>query len=292
MGNIWVFYALLSAFMAASNDALTKRVLVRHNEYLIAWLRLLWSLPFFFLGLVFVPFPGLDRAFFLAFFTSLPLEVTAVVLYVKALKASPLSLTLPFLSLTPLFLIVVPYMILGERISPFGTLGVLMIAVGSYTLNIGELRKGCLEPLKAITRERGSLYIIGVALIYSVTATLGKMAIEHSSPVFFGVTYNAALAIAITPLALYKNRGAWRLQSHRAAIAGSLLPGFCHAAGILAHMIAISLTQVAYMISVKRLSLLMGVVYGWLLFKETNIRERLTGTILMVGGFVLIVLFH
>ncbi len=292
MGSIWVVWALLSAFMAASNDALTKRVLVSHNEYLIAWLRLVWSLPFFLLALAFVPFPGLDKVFFLAFFTALPLEVTAAVLYVKALKASPLSLTLPFLSLTPLFLIVVPYLILGETISPVGALGVLMIAVGSYTLNIRELRKGILEPLKAITQEKGSLYIMGVALIYSVTATLGKMAIAHSSPVFFGVTYNAALAIAITPLTLYKNRGDLGLWSHRAAVTGSLLPGFCHAAGILAHMIAISLTQVAYMISVKRLSLVMGVLYGWLLFKETNIRERLVGTILMVGGFVLIILFH
>jgi len=57
-------------------------------------------------------------------------------------------------------------------------------------------------------------------------------------------------------------------------------------------MIAISLTQVAYMISIKRLSLLMGVLFGYLFFKETNIRERFVGTLLMIIGFALIVLFH
>lgn len=292
MGIIWVLWALLSAFMAATNDALTKRVLISHNEYLIGSLRLLWSLPFFGCALLFVPFPGVDSTFFIAFFIALPLEVTAVVLYVKALKLSPLTLTLPFLSLSPVFLIVIPYLILGEKISLTGTVGVLMIAGGGYTLNIGEMKKGIMAPLRAIRREKGSVYMIGVALIYSVTATLGKMAIEHSSPVFFGVTYNAALAVALIPLALYKNRGNWRLWSRRTAVTGSLIPGFCHAASILSHMIAISLTQVAYMISVKRLSLLMGVLYGWLLFRETNIRERLVGTMLMVMGFVLIILFH
>jgi uncharacterized membrane protein len=292
MGYPWIVWALLSAFMTASNDALTKKVLVTHNEYLIAWLRLLWALPFLCASFVFIPIPALDSIFFLAFIAALPLEVTATVLYVKALKASPLSLTVPFLSLTPIFLIVVPYLIIGETISFPGVAGVLMIAIGGYTLNIKEATKGFLAPLMAIGKERGSLYMIIVALIYSVTATLGKLAIQHSSPLFFGIVYYSALAGAMTPLALFKNCEKEGVMPCRDAVRASILPGFCHATSIGAHMIAISLTQVAYMISVKRLSLLIGVVFGYLFFKEANIRERLFGTLLMIIGFALIVLFH
>jgi drug/metabolite transporter (DMT)-like permease len=292
MGNPWILWALLSAFMTASNDALTKKVLVTHNEYLIAWLRLLWALPFLVASFVFIRIPNIDSVFFLAFFAALPLEVTATVLYVKALKLSPLSLAVPFLSLTPVFLIVVPYLILGETVSPAGVIGVLMIAFGGYALNIKETRKGILAPFMAIKRERGSLYMIVVALIFSVTATLGKLAIQHSSPVFFGVVYYSTLAIAMTPIALFKNREKYRVWPRNSAIKASILPGLCHAIGIFAHMIAISLTQVAYMISVKRLSLLMGVLYGYLLFKEENIRERFAGTLLMIIGFAMIALFH
>ncbi|MCK7510529.1 MAG: hypothetical protein MZV70_45055 [Desulfobacterales bacterium] len=61
---------------------------------------------------------------------------------------------------------------------------------------------------------------------------------------------------------------------------------------IISHMIAMSLTQVAYMISVKRLSLIFGVIYGYVLFRESGIRERLAGTALMIAGFALIILFH
>jgi len=292
MGNPWIFWALLSAFMTASNDALTKKVLVVHDEYLIAWLRLLWALPFLLASIIFIRIPQLDCVYVLAFFTALPLEVTATVFYVKALKISPLSLTVPFLSLTPVFLIVVPYLILGETISLAGLIGVVMIAFGGYTLNIKEIKKGILAPFTATTRERGSLYMIAVALIYSITATLGKLAIQHSSPVFFGVTYYSALALVMAPLALLKNRDKHGVWPHKVAIKASILPGFCHATGIFAHMIAISLTQVAYMISIKRLSLLISVLYGCLLFKETNIEERFIGTGFMIAGFILIVLFH
>lgn len=292
MGNPWILWALLSALMAASNDALTKKVLVAHNEYLIAWLRLLWALPFLWTALLSIPIPTLDSTFFLAFFSALPLEVTATMLYIKALKISPLSLTVPFLSFTPIFLIIVPYLIIGESISFPGVAGVFMIALGGYTLNITEARKGFLAPLRAIGRERGSLFMIGVALIYSITATLGKLGIQHSSPLFFGILYYSALAIVITPLALFKNREKIRAWNREGAIKASVLPGLCHAVSIGAHMIAISLTQVAYMISVKRLSLLIGVIFGYLFFKETNIRERLVGTLLMIIGFALIMLFH
>jgi drug/metabolite transporter (DMT)-like permease len=292
MVNSWILWALLSAFMTASNDTLTKKVLFAHNEYLIAWLRLLWAFPLLSVTLLFIPAPTLDSTFFLAFLSALPLEVTATVFYVKALKISPLSLTVPFLSLTPIFLIIVPYLIIGESISFPGVAGVIMIALGGYTLNINEARKGFFAPLRAIGKEQGSLYMIAVALIYSVTATLGKLAIQHSSPLFFGILYYSALAVVMTPIALFKNRQKMRLWPRGGAIKASVVPGFCHAISIGAHMIAISLTQVAYMISVKRLSLLIGVVFGYLFFKETNIGERFLGTLLMIIGFAFIVLFH
>ncbi|MDI6729781.1 MAG: hypothetical protein QMD44_12790, partial [Thermodesulfovibrionales bacterium] len=76
------------------------------------------------------------------------------------------------------------------------------------------------------------------------------------------------------------------------AIKSTILPGILQSVMIISHMIAMSLTKVAYMISVKRLSLLIGVFYGYLFFKESGIKERMLGTILMLVGFVLIVLFR
>ncbi len=292
MENLWILFAMISAFTLATSDALTKKALSVHNEYLIAWLRLLCSLPFLLASLLFVPVPLLDNEFYRAFLTALPLEIIAIILYIKALKVSPLSLTLPFLSLTPVFLIIVPYILLGEKVSVIGALGVLFIAVGGYTLNIREFKKGVFEPFIAIKKEKGSIFMIIVALIYSFTSSLGKRAIEHSSPIFFGATYITLLVIVLTPIALYKGRDELRVIFRNGAIKSTILPGMLQSVMIISHMIAMSLTKVAYMISVKRLSLLIGVFYGYLFFKESSIKERLLGTVLMLTGFVLIVLFH
>jgi drug/metabolite transporter (DMT)-like permease len=59
---------------------------------------------------------------------------------------------------------------------------------------------------------------------------------------------------------------------------------------LVTHVVSVSMTEVAYMVSVKRTSLLFGVVLGYLLFREGRIRERFAGAALMLAGFVLVVL--
>lgn len=286
---LWVLYSLVSAFTLATSDALTKKALRNTNEYLVAWFRLVFTMPLLLLLFFRVPVPELDSTFFGAFLLALPLEVIALILYTKALRSSPLSLTLPFLSFTPLFLIVVSYLILGEEVSLKGGFGIFLLAAGSYTLNITRIQKGFFEPLKAIARERGSILMIAVSILYSFTSPLGKMAIEHSSPLFFGITYFTALTLVFTPIALWSAKSEVKNFFASGAYRQLAVPGFFSSCMIISHMIAISLVQVAYMISVKRISILIGVVYGYLFFREKQFRERLLGAFLMGAGFVLIV---
>jgi uncharacterized membrane protein len=67
-----------------------------------------------------------------------------------------------------------------------------------------------------------------------------------------------------------------------------MILGIIVAVSIFSHMLAISMTNVAYMISLKRTSLLFGVIYGAVLFKEEKIAERLTGAAIMITGVFLI----
>jgi len=285
----WIFLALSSAFFLATSDAFAKKAVQNSNEYLVAWFRLVFTLPVLVTTLVIIPWPALDKDFYTAFFVALPIELITIILYIKALKLSPLSLTVPFLSLTPLFLIAVSYFILNEEVSFTGGIGILLIAAGSYTLNSDEMKKGLLEPFRAITREKGSLLMICVALLYSITSSLGKMAIEHSSPLFFGATYFIALNIAFVPVGIFMGRNNLKDFFNKRKYGSLFMPGILYALMIITHMEAIKLTRVAYMISVKRTSLLMGVLYGYFLFHEGNIRGRLLGAALMFAGFVLVV---
>lgn len=289
MTHLWVLLSLLCAFSLATSDALAKRALEGSNEYLVAWLRLIFTLPLLLMVWFCLPMPPLDKEFYEAFLIALPVELVTVVLYIKALKASPLSLTMPFLAITPVALIIVSYVVLGEQVSLPGGAGILLIAAGSYVLNIGRTKEGILAPFRAIARERGSVLMIRVAVMYSITSSFGKMAIEHSSPLFFGVTYFVALTVLFTPIGLWKARSDWRLFPWGRNAVKLGIAGLLYGIMVLAQMTAMNITNVAYMISLKRVSLLISVVYGYLFFREGNMKERFTGAFLMFAGFVLVV---
>lgn len=285
---MWIVYSLLTALSLATSDALTKRALSSRDEYFVAWARLIFALPLLLGCLLFIEIPPLDKTFWIAVLCAIPLEIIALILYTRALKVSPMSLTMPFLALTPVFLIFISYVIVGEKVSMGGGAGIFLMAVGGYILNLHKVRKTVLEPIKALFRERGVIFIIVVAFIFSITSSLGKIAIEHSSPVFFGSFYILLVTIFFTPIALKKSGG--NMTITKKDIAPLAAVGFTYSLMIVFHMIAMSLTNVAYMISVKRTSLLFSIVYGYFLFKEEKIGEKMAGGIIMLSGFILIIL--
>jgi drug/metabolite transporter (DMT)-like permease len=291
MPHLWIGLSLLSAFSLATSDALTKKIITPSNEYLIAWLRIVYALPALALAAVLTPVPQLDGTFMLAFSAALQLDILAILLYYKALRLSPLSLSLPFLSFTPVFLMLFSRVIMNEPVSFLGGLGIALVALGGYGLNLSSLREGPLGPIRAVARERGSLYMLVVSLIYSGTSALGKLAVTHSSPAFFGAFYY--LAIAVLLLIVIVLRVGW--PSFRSELMSTarpaLLPGIFDAVQSVSHFYAVSMANVAYMVAIKRFSLLIGSVYGFVFFGERNVRERLIGSLLMLAGFVIIVLF-
>ncbi|MEK6538243.1 MAG: DMT family transporter [Nitrospirota bacterium] len=283
----WIIYALITAFSIATADAISKKAMIRSHEYVVAWVRQGYALPFLAVVFFFIEIPTLDRTFWLTLLIAIPLDVTAIILYVKAIRLSPLSLTIPFIALSPMFVIITAFVILGELPDISGLFGILLIVIGAYLLNVRATKHGVLGPIKAIKKERGSVLMIIVALIYSVTSTLGKVAVLHSSPLFFGAFYPFILTIIFTVIVGFKGQLSGVISRPRIFLG----IGFFIAMMMLSHFVAISLTDVAYMISVKRLSLLFSVAYGWILFGERNVAERLIGSILMIAGVVSITLF-
>jgi|Deesub1362B_J571_1020462.scaffolds.fasta_scaffold00061_54 drug/metabolite transporter (DMT)-like permease len=288
---MWVILSFLSAFFLASSDTVTKYTLRDENEYLITWLRYIFSLPVLFLLLPLIKIPELDRMFWLATAVALPLEILAIVLYIKAIKVSDLSIVLPFLSLTPVFLIFFSWIILGEKVSAEGTIGIILVATGGYTLQASSIKKGLLEPLRVLFRNRGVLYMIAVAFVYSITSSLGKLAILHSSALFFPILYFTLVTVFFSPLVCLNLKGdIYRKNNFRRDIKGAVLAGTLYGLMIITHMIAISISNVAYMIAIKRSSMLMGSIYGFVIFKEKGVKERIFGASLMLAGIVLIIM--
>ena len=283
----WFIYAFICALSVATADALSKKALATNNDtYLVALVRIVYAVPFMVFIIPFIDIPELDSVFFIATFLVLPFDIIALLLYMKAISISPLSLTLPFLSLTPAFLIGTSYIILGERPNKTGLMGIILVVIGAYLLNVHAIKQGFLEPLRAVVKEKGSILMIIVAFIFSITATFGKMAVQHSDPMFFSVFYSILLAAFLFLIVSFKTKRVLSKIVSQPLL--FLFIGISMAIMMITHLKAISLVEVSYMISVKRLSLLIGVAYGAVFFKETNIKERFLGSAVMISGVILI----
>jgi drug/metabolite transporter (DMT)-like permease len=283
----WLILSLCSALLLASGDAAAKALLkgyaAREMALVYAVFTALCLLPW----LALQPWPHLSAPFIGWLIVLVPLELLGMVLYLAAIRDSPLALTVPYLAFTPAFMVLTGYLLLGETLSWQGILGIALIVVGAYSLNAEHWRRdGLLAPLRAIARERGSRLMLIAALVYSLTSVMGKAAMQHVSPLFFGPFYFLVLGLA-APLVLCFDRPA-RLRALWRRPAVHLLIGLLASGMVLTHFLALSQVEAAYMIAVKRSSLLFGILYGALLFNEARLREHLLAGALMVLGVVLL----
>lgn len=118
--------------------------------------------------------------------------------FIHSVKLSPLSRTIPLLSLTPVCTAALALPILGEAPSASQLLGIVLVVAGAMTLNSeGHL----LRPFAGLLRERGALLMAGVALLWSLSGPLDKRALQHASVSFhatvmtLGVSAGALLVL-------------------------------------------------------------------------------------------------
>ena len=311
----WLALSLLCALCLACADAATKAWLTGYSARELALVR--FTLTGLLLTPLLVGMPplgDLPPAFWGWVAVMVPLEIAAMLLYMAAIRDHPLSLTLPYLAFTPAFVLLVAFVLLGEQPTPSGASGVLLVVCGAWLLNVRHARRddwrSWAEPLRAIFYEPGSRMMLAVAVIYAFTSTLSKGAMQHMAPGHFGPFYFALLGLAALvlfglpqPARLLRAFGLKRadrragngppsLNGHRplprvgAVLAVVGLNGLM----VYTHFLALQRVEVAYMISVKRVSLLFGILFGALIFGEPGLKTHLPAGALMLAGVVLIAL--
>jgi drug/metabolite transporter (DMT)-like permease len=285
----WLPLTLVSAFCIATADALTRRYLQNYSARELVIIRFgmpgLLLLPL----LVIQPMPELATEFWYWTVALVPLEVTAMLLYSQAIRDTSLSLTLPYLAFTPVFNTLTAYLLLQERLSSAGFSGILLVVLGAWLLNIEHARGerfDVLAPFRAIVSERGSRLMLITAALYSMTSVLGKGALAYTTPIFFGTLYYVVIGFIVIVVfsigAKSPVQVLWRKPKAHLAI------GVCMGVMVLTHFFAIQHVEVAYMIAVKRTSLLFGILYSVLLFHERARVEHFLAAGMMLAGVYLI----
>ncbi|MCK4510902.1 EamA family transporter [bacterium] len=283
----WVPIAIVTAIGFAASGSYAKALSRNAHTYVVTWGLIALVLPWSALVLLKQGVPAVAPEFLRAAMISVVVNMIAVTLQVKALSISPLSLTVPFLAFTPLFMLVPSWIVLKEAPDALGLTGILLIVAGGYAIHIDKIRGGFLSPLKAIASEKGSLLMLLVAALWSISAVHDKVATVASSPAYFTTFFSLVFGVLYAPLLFV---GLRKRPLDRATWPRLLLLGFFAAVMILSQFIAIELTLASYVIAIKRAGMVLSVVFGYLFFKERHLRARLTGAMLMTMGVVVLAL--
>ena len=284
----WMYFALLAALSESLKDLLSKQGVRSVSPQLAALAAGATPIPILLSIVLFTDsVPLLGPRYGWALLIGGTLNILALFQFMRALQSSDLSLAIPFVSFTPLFLLITSPFLVGDIPTTQDIVGIFCIVGGAYVLHIQAIHHGLLAPLFAIFREPGPRRMLSVAFIYSLTSNFDKIGVQNSSPLFWSLSISSVMTIGFVFLLRFlpgKNIAAPRPTT----LVILLLVGLFQTIGLLVHNTALSLGPVPSVIAIKRSSILFAVMWGWMFLKEKYVGERLIGAVLMMIGVVVL----
>ena len=222
---------------------------------------------------------------------ALVLQVIANLLFLAAVRRSPLSLTIPFLALTPVFATGLAALILDERPEPLQLVGIALVVGGALALSSADDGDDARpQLLRTFVREPGAWMMIGVAACWGLTTVLDKRALEFAAvPIHALIQLSGVILAGLVYLLVAKPRR--ELARARTQLGRLVLATLTGSAALGLQLIAVQHIYVGQLETIKRaLGLLGAIVFGRLVFGEPITTMKIVAIVVMVAGVVLLML--
>ncbi|MGH2522113.1 MAG: EamA family transporter [Anaerolineales bacterium] len=251
------------------------------------WWLLLWGCVLFAPVLVWgwqaIPSLGWGLMFLSAIF-----EAGYFAAIAQAYQDGDLSIIYPLARGTaPLLTLVWATLFLHETYRPGGVVGIALIAVGLYVINLPRLG-AWLEPLRALNQP-GPRWALLAGLCISGYTVIDRKGIEYAPPLLY--TY-LALWITLgllTPFTLRRVGGEGLKRELHYSRLSSVVAGFTTLAAYAIVLYAMRAgTPASYAGAVREVSVVLGTGIGIFALKEKGTAMRLVGAALVAGGAILI----
>ena len=224
---MYVLLALLATVLTSFLPILSKFLLRDMRPAQVAWAINAASLPLLAVGTLLLTqckmmnhqsfaavscttnLPHVDAIFLLALLGSALLNWVATLLSTVALAKADASLVSPLLTFNPAFTLLVAWPALGEVPGLRQTIGVAVVLLGAYLLDVEEARTGDLAPLRVLVQRPGTLLALVASALWGTTTVLEKLAIEHVTPPngpLVALLGTALLVVLLTPGAFWSSR--------------------------------------------------------------------------------------
>lgn len=279
--------ALLSAFAAITQKKVLFKLGALEFSFLLSISNLIFSIPFFF----FIDYSTLNSLNLTVLFIKSIIGVAAFLCVMISLKNLEISNALPLLALTPGFVAVFAFFLLGESLKSSEVLGLLFLISGTFILESKSL-KDFNFPFKIFVKSYYHRFILFALLLFTASSILDKYLLIklNLSPVsltafqhiYFAILFSVIYVIFkskkhVTTNILNRDNLGW------IALISIITIGYRYT-----QIIAVSLASVALVLAVKRTSVFWATVIGGKLFKDKDLLKRSIAAILILIGAILI----
>lgn len=285
---MWIALSLFSGLSDAVRDAASKYGTGRVPRIMVAWSYSLFSLPYF-LPILLTQAPSdLPLSFWLLAMSMGVVHLCGSLGLVYALSVSELSLCIPMIAFSPVFLLFVGPLVNGHVPSGHAIGGTLLVAIGCYLLNISDLKKGLLAPIRALSEDRGVRVMLCLSLVWSFSAAVDLEAVRAYGLGFWAAAELSAIALAFLPFVIATKAYRGLTRRSWAMLAGV---GLGNALSFGPYLLALGSSHALYVICLKRCNIFFSLVLGRVLFNEDSLRGRLLGATIMFAGVCLLTIF-
>jgi drug/metabolite transporter (DMT)-like permease len=223
----------------------------------------------------------------------------------RARALEEVSLVTPIDSTTPAVVILVAMFILGEYPTTVGWLGVWVLAIGTYVLNIQELRQKLMEytanpswknhllawlaPFMALRRSVGVRWAFFAVGLSTLSLNYDGL-VARRTDIGFGFGLVCGIA-GLGNLTIVLARREYRAVKISEAVLRMIALGTLFAVGVFLSSMAFRYSLVAYVGAMKRVVIPMTIILAYVFLHERkSFRQRVAGGIVMAIGAVLIVM--
>ncbi len=276
---MWALFAIGSAIFLSVRDISIKKSSDEMSCLTSSLALLTVTLPISIMILAVAPGVALSPYLFGVLITVSLLDTIAIVLYAMALKVGDISKTSAMLCFVPVFQTLICLVIFGDKPSPIGALGIVLATCFILYGNNFSLVK--------LVREPSSMLMLSVSLLWGGSSILHKVGATEIGAIGWTAHVCSVMFLLLFVVTLVKRERGLTLKG----LTAYLLPSLSHFATLLAFYEASALGHVAYVSSLRRLSVFFSILAGRFIFQEKIDQKSIITTIGLVSSAVLIALW-
>jgi len=210
-----------------------------------------------------------------------------------AIKNLEISEALPLLALSPGLVAVLGVLLIQDTLVINEWIGLALMLIGTYILELRKDDKSFFDPFKSLLRLNKYRYVFFALFLFSITSLIDRVLLkEFKLPAYTFMAYQQLFfALIFTTMILIRKKKVNDIFKplNKNVIYLILLISLFTVIYRYTQIEATKIAAVALVLSVKRLSVLMAVIIGGKLFKESNILKRLIAAVIILTGLIILV---